>query len=452
LAAPVAGNPGLQVHSGLGKRISRDDAPNVANSQPDTQVEPDIAADPRDGRYLVAVFQQGRFFDGGSVAPGYAHSSDGGRTWHTALLPQLTTASGGPFDRGSDAVVTFGPNGTVYANTLVFDVNDCRNGVAVQSSHDHGATFGPPTFIADTTDCFSNSTDKNWITVDTHPRSPYHGRLYAMWDEYNYDPSFNILSVPEIERYSDDGGATWSPRITVAGGFNGYPIPVVEPNGRVLDVHDLQDKSGCCVTGVAVNYSDDGGATFSATKQFDYVQDTGPTDVRYGGLVAATADPITGDLYAAWSDSRYNVNGRDDVLVSRSRNGGSIWSTATRMDASGASSQVDQLTPAIAAYDGSVYITYLRRDETSSTSAASARVVLMASQNHESTFHRVAALGPPSTLADAAYSYNPPAAFLGDYTGLAIDAHGIYAAWEVASPSPSKAAQHQVTWAVVLKP
>ena len=310
------------------RMISGDNAPDTSLSQADTQVEPSVAADPHAGRYLVAVFQQGRYADGGSVAPGYTHSSDGGRTWHTAMLPGVTAATGGPFDRGSDAVVTFGPDGTVYAQTLVFDSFDCRNGVTVQTSHDHGATFGPPVLVADSSDCYSNSTDKNWITVDTNPASPHFGRVYAVWDEYNYDVSFATLSVPEIERYSDDRGATWSSRVVVASGYNAYPVPLVEPNGNLVIVHNLQDSTGCCVIAVAANISADGGQTFGPTVAVDAVHDTGPVDLRYGGVVSAAVDPVTGALYAAWSDSRFNLNGRDDVLVSTSRDGGLTWSGA----------------------------------------------------------------------------------------------------------------------------
>jgi|GEM_PF-4098600 len=48
------------------RMISGDNAPDTSLSQADTQVEPSVAADPHAGRYLVAVFQQGRVRCGGS--------------------------------------------------------------------------------------------------------------------------------------------------------------------------------------------------------------------------------------------------------------------------------------------------------------------------------------------------------------------------------------------------
>ena len=438
--------------------ISRDDAPNVLASpggepsQADTQVEPSIAVDQHNLRYVVAVFQQSRFNSGGSVAPGYAHSSDGGETWRTAMLPGLTRATGGPFDRGSDAVVTFGPNGAVFANSLVFNVSGCRNAVAVQVSHDHGATFGLPVFVADSLDCSSNLTDKNWITVDSNHQSPHFGRAYVVWDEYNYDLSSRITSVPEIERYSDDGGATWSSRITVTTGFNDFPTPLVEPNGNLVVVHNMQDPSGCCVTAVAANVSTNGGRSFGPTILIDSVSDTGPTDLRYGGPVSAAVDAASGELYATWSDSRYNVNGRDDVVLTHSTDGGSTWSKSVKVDQSLPTSQVDHLTPMVAADSGNVVLTYLSRDETSPSTARYPQMIITRSGDHGATFGGPMKLGPRSDLAYAATAYTPPTPFLGDYTGLTAAQGRIYVAWNVSSAPPvgSTSTQHQLTWASVI--
>jgi hypothetical protein len=91
------------------QQISRQNVPPQPGSQPDTQAEPDIAVDPNDPNVVVAVFQQGRFEDAGSVDPGFAWSHDGGRSWRHGALPNLTTAVGGEFPRASDPVVAFGP-------------------------------------------------------------------------------------------------------------------------------------------------------------------------------------------------------------------------------------------------------------------------------------------------------------------------------------------------------
>src|SRR3954469_1398029 len=75
-------------------RISSDPFTN-STSQHRTEVEPDTYAF---GSTIVAAFQVGRFFDGGSSDIGFSTSRDGGTTWQEGFLPGITTFVGGPFD------------------------------------------------------------------------------------------------------------------------------------------------------------------------------------------------------------------------------------------------------------------------------------------------------------------------------------------------------------------
>jgi len=65
-----------------------------------------------------------------------------------------------------------------------------------------------------------------------------------------------------------------------------------------------------------------GGRSFGPTILIDSVPDTGPTGLQEGGVVTAAVDLANGELYAAWSDSRYVLYARDDVLVSHSTDDG----------------------------------------------------------------------------------------------------------------------------------
>src|SRR5437588_1606714 len=89
------------------ERIARD---TLKGGETNTQIEPDIAMDPNNPNDIVAVSQQGRFKTGGSADPGFSASLDGGATWTDGNLPGLTKRVGGPFDRGSDVSVVFGPD------------------------------------------------------------------------------------------------------------------------------------------------------------------------------------------------------------------------------------------------------------------------------------------------------------------------------------------------------
>ena len=132
------------------QQISRDTLTG-RGAERDTQVEPDIAIDPTSSSTVVTVYQQGRYQGGGSAGPGYATSQDGGRTWTQGDLPNLTTATGGRWDRASDPAVVIGPDGSVYAQTLTIDLTP-ENGVAVQRSDNGGLTFNDPVLVEDNTD------------------------------------------------------------------------------------------------------------------------------------------------------------------------------------------------------------------------------------------------------------------------------------------------------------
>ena len=170
----------LAVPTAPAVQISADTLLGAGQTENDTQVEPAVAVDPNNPAIVVAVFQQGRYPDGGSLDAGYATSHDGGLTWTSGNMPLLTLAVGGAFARASDPVVAFGPDGAVYVATLAF--SGSRTAIAVQRSDDGGLSFGAPVLAQDDTSS-STSNDKDWIAVDTFLSSPYYGRVYAAWDQ-----------------------------------------------------------------------------------------------------------------------------------------------------------------------------------------------------------------------------------------------------------------------------
>src|SRR4051794_13501123 len=108
----------------LGSKITVGPDPIQDYIQPDTQIEPSIAVNPANPKNAVAVYQEGRIADGGDATNGFATTFDGGKTWKYGEIPGLTIypGQGGTLERASDAVAAFGPNNTVYANSLVFDL------------------------------------------------------------------------------------------------------------------------------------------------------------------------------------------------------------------------------------------------------------------------------------------------------------------------------------------
>src|SRR5439155_8333992 len=114
-----------------------------ATTSHQTEVEPDTFSN---GSTIVAAFQVGRIFDGGSCAIGFATSTNNGSTWTNGLLPGITKWSGGgPNDRATDPSVAFDARHNVWlisSLTLLEAGGVHGNSVVTSRSTDGGLTWG----------------------------------------------------------------------------------------------------------------------------------------------------------------------------------------------------------------------------------------------------------------------------------------------------------------------
>jgi hypothetical protein len=420
--------------------VSQDPFEGAGGSEADTQVEPDIAVDPNDPSVVVAVFQQGRFDDGGGcVDTGFATSHDGGRTWTTGNLPGLTTAVGGPFERASDPAVVIASDGAVYGQSLVIDVSTCRSGVAVQRSDDGGLSFGAPVLVEDDATCaFLN--DKDWIAVDTFAASAHHGRLYSAWDQVG-------ANAPIVLRYSDDRGATWSPLVTVSDGVTVTAgigvLPLVQPNGDVTVVYEAYAPGPAREVSQT---SHDGGAHFDAPVTIGTFQGDAVSGVRTGeGLPAAAVDPVGGALYVVWPDARFRSDGSNDIVMSTSTDGGASWGSVRFVNPDGAVRRANHFTPAIAALNEAVLVTYQTRVDDS----RHIDTRWIASADGGVTFARERRLGRQADTRFAATSGGSDV-FFGDYMGVALSADAAHAVWCSSSHARLGAPHHQTAWSATI--
>ena len=103
---------------------------------------------------------------------------------------------GGTNSAASDAAVAYdAKHGMWLISTLPIGNNDL---VATSRSTD-GLTWSNPVLVTSTI-----NSDKNWITCDNWPISPFYGNCYTQWDS----PSQGDLMYMST---STDGGATWGP-------------------------------------------------------------------------------------------------------------------------------------------------------------------------------------------------------------------------------------------------
>jgi len=439
----------------------------LPGSEPDTLVEPDVAVSPVNPDLAVAVAHDGRYPDGGAVGIEHAWTHDGGATWHHAPLPGVTVTTGGEaaWARASDPVVAYGPDGAAYVSTLVFDTG-CNSGVLVSKSVDGGRTFGKPVVAHRSATC-DVSDDKNWLVVDTSPTSPHRGRLYQFWTPFLTDMFGNPDGSPQALVWSDDGGTTWSDPVNVtaphANTQNSQPM--LRPDGTIVDAYLDYGPNGSAegpeaaaarasanraapaarhaspTAGASITYpvlttatSHDGGATWNRSSAITRDLGDGPPGFRCC-LASATADPVTGTLYAAWNSKNVAT-----VKLSKSTDG-RTWSSpvvANRPTPSVLGVNVD-----VSAYAGSVSVSYgLTNADTSS--GRFGRQFVATSRDGGTRFLAPTAIGPQINYAYAAFAEG---VFPGDYIGSAMTRGRLYTVWVVASTPPRPGAKyHQVLY------
>jgi hypothetical protein len=422
--------------------IAADTAPSINGAEPDTETEPDVAIDPGNPSVITGGAQQGRYVDGGSADPGYSTSHDGGRTWIHANLPGLTEAVGGTFQRASDIAIAFGPDGSDYAQTIPFDQTDARSAVAVQRSVNGGVTFGAPVLVVNDNniDIFN---DKNWIAVDTSRRSPYHGRIYTVWSRFITTGS--VTHSPGAVSWSDDHGRTWSklrftgPATEDTEGL----LPLIAADGTITVVYD-QTIGGQDYETAQTSY--DGGAVWTKPVNIAEFLGAGVPGMRTGGLPSAAIDPATGRIYVVWQDTRFNSAGLNDIVLAESSDHGRTWSAPRAV--SPARAGLDRFTPAVAAVDGKVYVSY--RTRAADGTAPTVTEDLIVSDDGGSAFGPERQIGPATVLTYAAVADTTTTAFLGDYMGLAAVRRETVLTWCVATAPRVAETYHQLVWAAVI--
>jgi hypothetical protein len=423
----------------VGQIDQQDIAPRTG-SEPQTLVEPDVAVSPLNPQIAVAASHDGRFAGGGAIDISYAWTHDGGATWHHAPMQGLTRAAGGVWDRASDPVVAFGPDGDVYLSALVFD-RGCASGVAVARSTDGGATFANPVLAHSSTTC-DYSDDKNWLVVDTQKGSAHLGRLYQFWTPFL---SVNGTSAgsPQVLRWSDDHGATWSASTVVSApnGNTQNSQPMIQPDGTITDTYEAYNSLGGAA--IVARTSHDGGATWSPETTVTTSIGAGPHGIRCC-LPGASVDPVTGELYAVWE-----APGKHDAVLLSTSNDGLHWSVPLHVSHDGGRATIQHINVAVTAYGGRVFVSYATRD-LANQHGRYLQQQLEASYDGGASFGPAVALGP---LSDLTYAAVAGGKFPGDYIGASA-LHGVVVVvWCVSSAPPDPTAKfHQTLYAATLQP
>jgi hypothetical protein len=330
---------------------------------PNSEVEPYVEVNPKDGANLIGAWQQDRWSNGGSRGNVVGASLNNGASWRivgqtkNSICSGGTAANGGNYQRASDPWVTISPNGDAYLMSLSIDQDPTSvfgsnpDALLVSKSTDGGLTWSDPTtLIRD--DNPNRLNDKNSMTADPND-SDY---VYAVWDRLVSPPSGNTNPIagenaiasrgPTLFTRTTNGGTSWEePRIIFDPGTHQQTIGnqiVVRPQGELVNIFNLIQTTRKAATrgfNVTVIRSEDNGATWSKPIRFERMVDPGVSDpddgdpVRTGDIIPDIAvDPNSGQLYAVWQDKRFDDGQHDSIALSTSTDGGLTWTPAVKVN------------------------------------------------------------------------------------------------------------------------
>jgi hypothetical protein len=312
--------------------------PNVAGTGAyDAGGDPTIAFSP-DGKIAYYVCQAFNFTSPYQIALLLNRSTDGGRTWQTSGLTQISTFNGNGVSKGSNGqfpdhenIHVDPTNGWIYVTWAQFNGQGTHSPVYVAISKNQGGTF---TVTQVTTGSTRNNQDQR---VVTDPR----GNAYLTFDNGIQGGKGTALYVSELTR----GSTTWSTPIAFATLDN--PVCVFPPG--CFNISGGQFRAGGTYPAPAfdaarnrldVVYADIKGTYaqiyFQSAPAGDLTAWTAPKAIApaAGDQFEAEMSTAAGRIDVAYYDRSYSHNRLVDLTYATSGDGGQSWRTA-RVTSSG---------------------------------------------------------------------------------------------------------------------
>lgn len=321
-------------------QIAVDSLAPGAIGQHATIVEPSSVSS---GLRTVSAFQVGRNFGGGAAAIGYATSANGGRSWRSGILPEVTQSSTppGPSTTASDPVVAYD---SAHGRWLVASLAGANNqSVIFVSGSPDGESWEPPVTAAASA---SQTLDKQWLACDNGASSPFRGHCYLAYADLE-SQGLNGGARMAVQT-STDGGRTWGAPVLLPIDYvfetdTLSPEPIVRPGGELIIVFFER-------TTVKAVRSRDGGATFAPRERVAPIRfrvySFRPGHLRAPPVPTVAVDR-TGTVYAAWYDCRFRpACAGNDIVLSRSSRAGA-WSKPVRIPLGSARRRADFVLPAL---------------------------------------------------------------------------------------------------------
>jgi hypothetical protein len=347
---------------------------------------------------------------------GFSRSTDGGATW----------TDRGPFSDsyGDPAVVYRKADGFFYAASLGL------SGLRLYRSTDLCQTFPFQNLIHS-----GGSDDKEMMRVDNNTASPFYGRLYVCWT------NFNVGGAPIQATWSSNGGVNWSAAATVGTGSNVQGCwPAVASNGDVYVVFIQGYTSG--TNTIRMARSTNGGVSWAATTnvatsiaEAGNLQACGNSGTRptMNGNIRTWAMPQVAVGTNGWvhvTYTRRDAPDRGNIYYQRSTDNGSTWSAPVRINNDTTTN--DQWHSTIAINDGgTVVISWYDRRGAGAGNLLFRRYAALSSDNGTTWGPNIMVSDVDSVMPPLLPNFDPSIrdCYMGDYDAVAIDGTQAYIQW-----------------------
>jgi len=302
---------------------------------------PGLAVNPADRRHIVAVW-----VDVNATQCQYDVSLDGGATWTggSALPPapgfpsptsqnpnpHCDSAASAPFDGG----VAWGSGQNVYASYSPRRSSTQGESVVVNRSRNGGRSFEPAVVAINAGATATPRYFRPEVAVQPGAGAGGADRVYVSAQAASAAGNRTVVAV------SNDAGATWGPVVEVAGAgvvASEPSAPVVTPDGAVNVAYRTAGASAF----VAVARSTDAGLTWT-TRNAVPVQgyNDGVSSFASTSFPRMSADQRNGALYITYMQGPpapglrqdHFIHPDVDVLLVSSKDGGTTWSGAVRIN------------------------------------------------------------------------------------------------------------------------
>jgi hypothetical protein len=353
-------------------------------------------------------------------------STNGGTNWTGFDNPPIGSNSGDP-------AAVIGPNGYFYIGYI-------RNGggQGVSVSTNNGASWS--NYVAGADPSSGDLLDKNHLWVDKQLTSPYVNRVYDAWTHFvTGSPSDNQV----VLNYSTNNGVSWSSFVDLSAslspGSHAQGVNIsTGPNGEVYAAFAIYDNWGTGVYGedaIGFAKSTNGGVSFTKARiysapNFGIRGNLKSTNIRVSSFPSMAVDrsggPRNGYIYIVWAQRGVSPAGSDpDIVLIRSTNGGTTWSSPVRVNNDAFNNGKDQYYPwcTVDQSNGALHIVFY---DNRNTTADSSGVWMATSFDGGVTFDNF-------QVSDANFKPKPisglASGYQGDYIGITAGNGKAYPVW-----------------------